>query len=156
MNEQIISKLKDIHYPSAIHFWLLSPGWVFLYIIFILVFIFFIKMMREKRKKIQTKKNIIFEWENIISLVKNKGCRPIVIDIFLRKLITKYCKRNDFHHLSEQQWIQYLNGLVSNEKNIINMETALYLTDTIYRETANEPDENVITNIEFWLRQVIK
>jgi hypothetical protein len=107
MNEEILSQLRDVHWPKPPSIWPLAIGYYLAILIFIFLMFFLVKYILWGRKKRKLKKQIIRELSMIESrYIRDRDIAQLQssIDAFLRRLVfhkhpNKFSKASDLDEI---------------------------------------------------------
>jgi hypothetical protein len=158
MNEQtLLEQLKDIHYPEALSWWPLAPGWYILFTILTLLVILIGICTFKFYKKLKKRREIINQFDRLKEKIKKDASSAKVwgeLSSFLKRLSLLLYPRRDVGGLHGEAWLQFLNstGRTTEFKEGIGS----LLISLPYQPKPSAETEALLELVERWVRQQIK
>lgn len=156
MNPEL-QQLKDIHLPQAIKMWPIAPGWIGLFVVFIVTIFCVVYYGYKRKQKKYTVNYALAKLKKLQNLTKENPEKINIateISILLRRTALYYFPREDIAGLSGKHWLEFLNR--SGHTTNFTRETGRLLTDAPYqKEFAN--DLSPLFNLaQAWLITIAK
>ncbi len=151
-NQELLSKLKDVHLPADPGWWPLAMGWWLLFLLIILTLISFTVHHYRQRQKHRFSRHALslldtLEKQNSIDWL-------IELEVILKRSALSYFPKKSIAQLNQQGWINFL----MNTGNQIWSDESLYaLRDCVYQNPLkfSSLDKSLILKqARQWLKQL--
>ena len=110
--EQVLAKLRDIHFPAPIHWWPLAPGWYFLMMLILALLGFLLYKSYcsylNKRAKYQALK-LLKSYQQEYESHHNSQLSSMNVSELLRRVALAYFPRDKVAGLQGDAWLEFLN-----------------------------------------------
>ena len=150
-------ELKDIHLPDSVSWWPPAPGyWMILGLIFFIVITYLVIKLLRNRSRI--KRQALSEFYNIKKTFKsNHDERKLLssVSVLLRRAAISSYPRTDCASLTGNDWLQWLDLQLPDDKFHFFDGPGYLLTESIYSKSVNSADiDSLLTLSHQWLKRL--
>ncbi len=130
-----LDQLRDIHLPGPVDQFLFAPGWLVVFLLIFVLFIFAAYRFVKKRKALRLLKPAFAELDQLKSLKQEQISAKSVFDIsaLLKRICLIYFPQDKVANLSGKGWVSFLNqqcgGKVFSDADIDLICYATYQSD---------------------------
>lgn len=167
--QQVLSKLKDIHYPdtaalwppSEILWWPPAPGIMLILIIILCIIIYLSIKIVKKIKQFYTNRKIKIALSELHSIEQNINAENFITCIQQISFLLKRCamvkyRAQNIQSLSGNQWLEFLNTSGNTDKFTSNagllMTTVPYLNNIEFTDKFKQDINNLIKISKNWIK----
>ena len=152
-----LQQLKDIHLPSAIHFWPIAPGWIACYLILSALALYAIYYFHQRNQYRYVLKVALQQLKALRNLQHHNPDNVSVaaeISILMRRTALHYFSRKKIAGLSGDAWLAFLNKTGHTEQ--FSGVNGQLLLAAPYQKNSDIDTEPLFNLAEQWLLAIAK
>ncbi|MRX28510.1 DUF4381 domain-containing protein [Kangiella sp. HZ709] len=150
--QELLSKLKDVHLPAEVSWWPLAIGWWLLIGSLLLSLTVLLVIRLQKAKKFRLSKLAIKELNIIASSHSDNWLMQL--EVLLKRASLAYFPKPKVASLTQESWI---NFLISTGKDVWNDQSLMLLKDGVFQDKKAIPTSHknqLLSEAKQWLLQL--
>ncbi len=152
VQQELLSKLKDVHLPGEVSWWPLAIGWWLLIGLILLSLTVVFVIRYQKAKKFRLSKLAIKELNSIASSDNDNWLMQL--EVLLKRASLAYFPKRKVASLTQASWIDFL---ISTGKGVWNDQSLMLLKDGVYQDKKAIPTSHksqLFSEAKQWLIQL--